>query len=355
MHSIAAQFAKRKNQTSTTLNLECIMKYSITKLAAVMTLSFGTSAMAADFEKQSVSFKVDGQTVRGDLYLPKGITAATKLPAVIVGGSLTSVKEQMSAAYAKELAGQGFAALAFDYRHYGQSEGMPRQLESVEAKKADLKGAVSFLQTHARIDPQGIALLGVCTSGGNVIQAAAEDTRIKAVATVAGWFAEPALTPALYGGDAAVANLKAQSQKALAKYRSTGQSDTVQTYGMAGSGAAHAGDHMDYYVNPQRGNIAQWTNAMAVQSWQSWLSFDPVSTASKVTVPTMIIHSDDSALPDQAKKVFGLLAGKKELNWMTGGHFEFYDSPAKVKAAAGEVARFVRAQVAQPAHIAAAN
>jgi hypothetical protein len=40
---------------------------------------------------------------------------------------------------------------------------------------------------------------------------------------------------------------------------------------------------------------------------------------------------------------------------MTGGHFEFYDSPAKVKAAAGEVARFVRAQVAQPAHIAAAN
>ncbi|MFM2400200.1 MAG: hypothetical protein RL341_2357, partial [Pseudomonadota bacterium] len=96
----------------------------------------------------------------------KGVTAGTKLPAVVVGGSLTSVKEQMSAAYAKELAGQGFAALAFDYRHYGQSEGMPRQLESVESKKADLKGAVSFLQTHARIDPQGIALLGVCTSGG---------------------------------------------------------------------------------------------------------------------------------------------------------------------------------------------
>ncbi|MFM2400199.1 MAG: hypothetical protein RL341_2356 [Pseudomonadota bacterium] len=159
----------------------------------------------------------------------------------------------------------------------------------------------------------------------------------------------------LYGGDAAVANLKVQGQQALAKYRATGKSDTVQTYGMAGSGAAHAGDHMDYYVNPQRGNIAPWTNAMAVQSWESWLSFNPVAAASKVTTPTMIIHSDDSALPDQAKKVFGLLAGKKELNWMRGGHFEFYDNPAKVKAAASEVARFVRTQVAQPARVAAAN
>jgi uncharacterized protein len=79
-----------------------------------------SSALAAEFEKQSVSFKVDGQTLRGDLYLPRGASASSKVPAVVVGGSLTSVKEQMSASYAQELAKRGIAALAFDYRHYGR-------------------------------------------------------------------------------------------------------------------------------------------------------------------------------------------------------------------------------------------
>jgi uncharacterized protein len=333
-------------------------KFSSSKVATLATLAaaslMASAALAAEFEKQSVSFKVEGQILRGDLYLPKGAKTGANLPAVVVGGSLTSVKEQMSASYAKELAAQGIAALAFDYRHYGQSEGQPRQLESVEAKKADLKGAVSFLQTHAAINPNGISLLGVCTSGGNVIQAAAEDGRIRSVVTIAGWFAEPSLTPLLYGGEAGVAQLKAQGQQALVKYRSTGVSDTVQTYGMAGSSAAHAGDHMDYYVNKQRGNIAQWTNAMAVQSWESWLSFNPVAAASKVKTPAMIIHSDDSAFPDQAKKVYGLLAGAKELNWLKGGHFEFYDNPAKVQEASREVARFVKSHTS-PEKIAMAN
>jgi uncharacterized protein len=331
---------------------------STTKIATLATVAavslMASAAIAAEFEKQSVSFKVANQTLRGDLYLPKGAKAGANLPAVVVGGSLTSVKEQMSGSYAKELASRGIAALAFDYRHYGQSEGMPRQLESVEAKKADIKGAVSFLQTHAAINPNGISLLGVCTSGGNVIQAAAEDGRVKAVVTVAGWFAEPSLTPLLYGGESGVAQLKAQGQQATLKYRNTGVSDTVKTYGMAGSGAAHAGDHMDYYVNAQRGNIAQWTNAMAVQSWESWLSFNPVAAANLVKAPTMIIHSDDSAFPDQAKKVYGLLAGKKELNWLKGGHFEFYDNAAKVTEAAGEVARFVKSHTT-PAAVAMVN
>jgi uncharacterized protein len=309
--------------------------------AAATTLS----AQAGEFSKQAVSFKVDGQTVRADLYLPKGSGANARVPAMVVGGSLTSVKEQMSASYAQELASNGIAALAIDYRHYGQSEGMPRQLESVETKKADLLAAVSFLRKQAAVLPQGVALLGICTSGGNVIQAAAADPSIAAVVTVAGWFAEPSLTPMLYGGVQGVVQLRKQSDAALAQYRATGVADTMQTYGMAGSGAAHAGDHMDYYVNPARGKIPAWTNAMAVQSWSSWLGFDPVSAAPQVKVPTMIIHSDDSAFPDQAKKVYGLLAGPKELSWQQGGHFEFYDNPAKVKLAAAEAARFVRANV----------
>jgi uncharacterized protein len=328
-----------------------ILAQTVLAAAAVTTVA----AQAGEFTKQAVSFTVEGQTIRGDLYLPKGAGSTARVPAVVVGGSLTSVKEQMSASYAKELASSGIAALAIDYRHYGQSDGLPRQLESVESKKADLLGAASFLRQHTAVLPQGVALLGICTSGGNVIQAAAADPSLAAVVTVAGWFAEPSLTPLLYGGEQGVATLRRQGEAAQAKYRSTGVADTVQTYGMAGSGAAHAGDHMDYYVNPARGKIPAWTNAMSVQSWNSWLNFDPVATAPAVRVPTMIIHSDDSAFPDQAKKVYGLLAGPKELSWQQGGHFEFYDNAAKVKLAAAEAARFVRANTKGGQQIASAR
>jgi uncharacterized protein len=123
----------------------------------------------------------------------------------------------------------------------------------------------------------------------------------------------------------------------------------VQTYGPAGSSAAHAGDHLAYYFDSTRGNIPQWTNQMAIQSWESWLAFDPVSAAKNVKAATMIVHSDDSALPDQARKVFASLPGRKELKWMQGGHFDFYDNEAKVSEAANEIARFVKDNAATQA------
>ncbi|HKY76796.1 MAG TPA: hypothetical protein VJS45_11685, partial [Acidimicrobiia bacterium] len=55
----------------------------------------------------------------GLLYLPAGQPVA----AVVTTGPLTSVKEQATGAYARALSERGFAALAFDHRTFGQSEG----------------------------------------------------------------------------------------------------------------------------------------------------------------------------------------------------------------------------------------
>jgi uncharacterized protein len=312
---------------------------TLTSIAAAVALSISTSAIAQQTE--TVSFQSKGENIKGVLYTPSSRTTA-KLPVIIVAGSLTSVKEQMSAAYAQKLSRQGFAVLTFDYRGFGESDGKARQFESPAQKQADFRAAVDFLQGHPVVDKSKISVLGICTSGGNVLEAAATDARIKAVVTVAGWFVEPQFTPMLYGGEAAVKNLQASSRAAANDYAATGRVATVQTYGLAGSGAAHAGDHMDYYVNPKRGAIPQFINSMAVMSWEGWLAFNPVAAAPKVTQPTLIVHSDDSALPDQARKVYGLLGGKKELAWLKGGHFEFYDNDAKVGEATTTAATFLR-------------
>lgn len=75
------------------------------------------------------------------------------------------------------------------------------------------------------------------------------------------------------------------------------------------------------------------------------VSSSPCSTRSatlKVGPPTLIIHSDGCALPDQARKVYGLLAGPKILHWAEGKQFDFYDQPDTVRLAADRLAAHFR-------------
>jgi len=80
--------------------------------------------------QRTITFDRDGLTLVGNLFTPEGFDESARYDAVIVQGSFSSVKELMPAAYAERFAAQGFVTLAFDYAHYEQSEGEPRQLES---------------------------------------------------------------------------------------------------------------------------------------------------------------------------------------------------------------------------------
>ncbi len=54
----------------------------------------------------------------GNLYTPENFDGNKKYPTILVGGSWTTVKEQMAGLYAEELAKQGFITLAFDHRYF---------------------------------------------------------------------------------------------------------------------------------------------------------------------------------------------------------------------------------------------
>ena len=151
-----------------------------------------------------VNFTSEGVKMVGDLYLPANYKSGTKLPVVIVTGSWTSVKEQMAGLYAKKIAEQGFAALAFDFRYWGESGGEPRQYESPNAKIQDIKNAVTYLQSLPIVDSNRIGGLAVCASAGYMAHAVAEDSRIKSFATVAAWLQEPESVRTVYGGEEAV-------------------------------------------------------------------------------------------------------------------------------------------------------
>src|SRR3954462_12449947 len=153
--------------------------------------------------KHKINFTRDGLSLVGNLFTPETFDENGHYKAVIVEGSFTSVKEQMPGTYAHKFADHGFVALAFDYGHYGESAGEPRQLESPDEKLRDLQAAVSYLTGLPYV--QAVGMVGVCTSAGNAAYLGAAEPRIKALATVAAFLPDPALYSMMYGGDEALA------------------------------------------------------------------------------------------------------------------------------------------------------
>lgn len=120
-----------------------------------------------------------GITLAADLYKPVG--ADGKLPALAVCGPFGAVKEQASGLYAQELAERGFLTIAFDPSFTGESGGSPRYVASPDINTEDFCAAVDWLSVRDDVDASRIGILGICGWGGLALNAAAVDTRIKAV------------------------------------------------------------------------------------------------------------------------------------------------------------------------------
>ena len=66
---------------------------------------------------------------------------------VVLGHGWSGTREQRLDAYAERFAQAGFAALVFDYRHFGASEGEPRQLLDIRRQQEDSAAALAYART----------------------------------------------------------------------------------------------------------------------------------------------------------------------------------------------------------------
>lgn len=119
-----------------------------------------------------------GITLAADLYAPKG--AQGRLAAIAVCGPFGAVKEQAAGLYAQTMAERGFLTIAFDPSFTGESGGEPRYMASPDINTEDFQAAVDFLSVQDNVDPEKIAVIGICGWGGMALNAAALDTRIRA-------------------------------------------------------------------------------------------------------------------------------------------------------------------------------
>jgi len=127
--------------------------------------------------RHDVSFSSDGTLCRAWAYRPAGGEAA---PCVVMAHGFGGTRDAALAPYAERFAAAGIAALLFDYRHFGASDGEPRQLLSVRRQLRDYSAAIACARELQGIDPARIAVWGTSFSGGHALTLAAREPGLAA-------------------------------------------------------------------------------------------------------------------------------------------------------------------------------
>lgn len=135
--------------------------------------------------ERDLTFYSAGLRLAATLYTPE-TSGAKKLPAVVLCHGLRCNRKIVLPGFAKAFAAEGFAALAFDYRGFGESEGKKWRLVARE-RVEDIVAATTFAGLQPEIDPSRIALFGISYGASNAISAAAIDPRPNAVIAQGGF------------------------------------------------------------------------------------------------------------------------------------------------------------------------
>jgi hypothetical protein len=183
--------------------------------------------------KARFAFQSEGENLVGNLFLRERSEPAGVVVAV---GPLTSVKEQAAGAYARAMAERGFAALAFDYRCFGESDGQPRQFENPAANIEDIRNAPTALLADDRLTGLPLFGLGICFGAGPMVRVVAEDSRFRAFAGVAGVYTDNARTKSTMG-DAYQATID-RGRAAEREWCETGDAETIPAVGPDGGDVA---------------------------------------------------------------------------------------------------------------------
>ncbi len=129
------------------------------------------------FHREDIDFDSKGTRCSAWLYLPE---CNEKKPVIVMAHGLGGTREMRLYEYAERFASEGYACFLFDYRNYGASDGIQRQLINVKMQLDDWNSAIDFIKKDNRVNGENLMLFGSSFSGGHVIWLSAHRNDIKA-------------------------------------------------------------------------------------------------------------------------------------------------------------------------------
>ena len=325
-------------------------KLILTSIIALATIAVSCNQqknkMKNNYTTEKIKFKSNNQNVAGLLCNDEG---NEKKPAVVILGPICSVKEQSPIQYATRLAEKGFVALCFDARSYGESEGQPRQFESLKNKEKDVKSAIDYLISRNDVDAGKIFIVGVCNGTNEMMQVSIDDKRVKAMALVSGNYLIKENMVNLLGNESIWNNHLQRAGIAKEKFKKTGNADYIKIVDSIGTeqllpplpiyGWYHPWEIKAPYFTYRGG----WQNKVTAMSEFETLNFDALATSKKISKPTLVIHGEMSdGGYEFAKQIFiSIPTQNKKSVWLDNTvHFQFYDDPIIIGQSVNEISNW---------------
>jgi len=314
-----------------------LLMASLSALGADMSNGADNFYKSEKVKVQKVTFKNQYQmNIVGNLYIPEGVSANSKNPAIIVGHPMGAVKEQSSNLYAQKLAEQGFVTLAVDLSFWGESAGHPRNAVSAEIYAEDFSAAVDYLGSQTFVDRNRIGVLGICGSGSFVISAAKIDPRMKAVATVSMYDMGAVNRNGLKHSFTVEQRKQAIAAAAEQRYVEFTGGETKYTSGtvqaLTDKSTAIEREFYDFYRTPRgeftpKGQSSLLTTHPTLTSNAKFMNFYPFNDIETISPrPMLFIAGENAHSREFSEEAYRLAGQPKELVIIPGaGHVDLYD------------------------------
>jgi pimeloyl-ACP methyl ester carboxylesterase len=272
---------------------------------------------------EQVTFPSGGEHCAAWITIPEG-SGPHPIVVLVHGGG--AVHDMKLPEYELAFARAGLAVLAFDYRHFGNSGGQPRQLLSVRRQLADIDAAIAFVRTVPGIDPSRIALWGTSFGASHVLTAAARHPELAAAVVQCPIVRGRA--PALASGWRALVRLTCPIVSDLVRAATRRRRCYVHIAGRPGELAfvtapgAYEGWH-SLVATP-----TTFENRVTASSGIGVVLYNAFRHADRIRCPLLVCVSDQEELMDPALAVsVGERAPRGEIIHYPGGHFDVYFTP----------------------------
>jgi uncharacterized protein len=290
--------------------------------------------------RRDVRVDVEDTSIAAWVYRPEGDELA---PAILLGHGFGLTRSAGLAAYAEAFRDAGFVAITFDYRHFGDSGGEPRQLLSIGHQIQDWHAMLRFARVLPGVDASRIALWGTSFAGGHVLRVAAEDGMVAAAVSQVPFMAGLATTLRL--PRASVAKVGGLAAADLARAAVGASPVMMPLVGRPGEAAAKATDEaVEGYHRLYEGQ--QWENTVCARIGLSVPTYRPLRYAARVSCPLLIqAAEEDNLTPLAAAEKAARRAPRGEFLAYPIGHFDAYFDAWFDKIVADQVDFFTRHRI----------
>jgi uncharacterized protein len=268
------------------------------------------------YAAEELTFRSQGEECAATLYRPlvQGEGAA---PCVVIAPGFSLTRRDTFSRIGTRFAEAGFAALTFDFRHFGDSGGEPRQFFDVDQQRADFAAAVACVRTLEGIDPDRVVAWGYSMGGGVALYHAATDDRLAAAIAVC------PMVDGLAMMVEAVPRTRRRLIAAVLRAFVGRRTLRLPAVGPPGALAVLTKPEVIPGVEALRGEGSRWQNEVLAQPTQPMPVIRPVRHARRVRCPLLIVNAtNDTVVAARPMLRAAVRAEKGELCRYPLNHFE---------------------------------